>query len=217
MRAILDFLLLILIILLVAVVSLAIAVGWLLGFGWVLSRWLPLSLAEGAILVGLGSGLALLIWFRVLDWIRNVTAPVQAYEPDLSDDEIWEGEDYPIPPQRFAMAQHERTAENWLRYDFANELALAIENSPPAKGLMNDKQVHELAIRLSDMIVQMVKEKPASASRFTLVALKRRMTKMGLSPYDDAILQVALRTWNEELSYEEVRDIINNKLWLKPW
>ncbi|MBK9054919.1 MAG: hypothetical protein IPL78_29650 [Chloroflexi bacterium] len=44
---------------------------------------------------------------------------------------------------------------------------------------MNDKQVHELAIRLSDMIVQMVKENSASASRFTLVALKGRMTKWG--------------------------------------
>ncbi|MBK9054920.1 MAG: hypothetical protein IPL78_29655 [Chloroflexi bacterium] len=85
MRAILDFLLLTLIILLVRRQS-----GdccWLVVGLWLGAEPLAATfLAEGAILVGLGSGLALLIWFQVLDWIRNVTAPGSAMNPDLSDD-----------------------------------------------------------------------------------------------------------------------------------
>lgn len=222
MRAIGEFLLTILLILLVILISLAVAVGWIVGFGWLLSRWLPLSLGEGAIIVGIASGLALLIWFRILDWSRTVPPgltvsrlPQDEFIPD--DDEIWYNDDYPIPAERFAATLDKRTAENWLRYDFANELAIAIEQTPSAKGLMSDSQVQELAVRLSDMIVQMAKEKPASASRLTLPALKKRMTQLGFSPYDDAILKEALRTWQTELSYEEVRDIVNKKLWLHLW
>lgn len=222
MRTIGEFLLIILFVLLVILISLAMAVVWIVGIGWLLSRWLPLSLGEGAIIVGIASGLALLIWFRIFDWSRTVPSglsisrlPQGEFIPD--DDEIWYSEDYPISSQRFAATLDERTAENWLRYDFANELALAIEESPPAKGLMNDSQVQELAIRLSDMIVQMAKEKPASASRLNMPVLKKRMTQLGFAPYDDAILKETLRVWQKQHSYEEVRDIINEKLWHDPW
>ncbi|MCL4868002.1 MAG: hypothetical protein KJ063_03455 [Anaerolineae bacterium] len=218
-RIILEFIVLFLLILFVATLSVGIVIGWSLLLAWPLSRWLPISLGEGAILTSIASFIATLVWYRILDLGRPSVAPIQyvSSEENEDDDGLWYEEDYPIPSQRFAPTHNERTGENWLRYDLANELALAIDDTPAAKGLMNEKQIHELAIRLSNMIVTMVKDKPEVALHINLPTLKKQMSKMGLSPYDDAILRVTLQTWKEEIDYPEVRELIYEQLWDDPW
>lgn len=216
-RTILEFILLFLLFLFLATISVGIVIGWSLLIAWPLNRWLPISLGEGAILTSVATFIAILVWYRILDLGRPSLPASVAYTPDEDDGEFWYDEDYPISPQRFAPTHSQRTGENWLRYGLANELALAIDDSPPAKGLMNEKQIHELAIRLGDMIVALVREKPEIANRLNIPTLKKQMAKMGLSPYDDAILQVAIRIWKEQLSYPEIRDLVNQKLWNEPW
>ena len=221
LRRILDLLLTIGVILFIALLTVGIILGWSLGLGWSLTRWLDLSLFESSLLVIIASGLMLFIWEKFLNWVMPTPNTTNRYDADEDDeeddDEDWETEGYPIPVQRFARTEEDRTNENWFRYELANGITLNIKSSSQARGLMNDTQIQELAIRVTDILVELIKEKPQQARRISVTTLKKTMHQMKMTPYDDAILRLAIAALKSQLNYPEARDILFNDLWDEMW
>ena len=212
LRRILDLLLTIGVILFIALLTVGIILGWSLGLGWSLTRWLDLSLFESSLLV---------IWEKFLNWVMPTPNTTNRYDADEDDeeddDEDWETEGYPIPVQRFARTEEDRTNENWFRYELANGITLNIKSSSQARGLMNDTQIQELAIRVTDILVELIKEKPQQARRISVTTLKKTMHQMKMTPYDDVILRLAIAALKSQLNYPEARDILFNDLWDEMW
>jgi hypothetical protein len=86
---------------------------------------------------------------------------------------------------------------------------------------MGKKQIQELAVRLADMSVDILKAKSVRAKQLNISAttLKKQMNKIGQRPYDDDILGLAAMAINTEVSYhyEELLRVIHTKLWKHPY
>jgi hypothetical protein len=85
---------------------------------------------------------------------------------------------------------------------------------------MNDRQLQELSIRLTDAAIAALKTKSPRTKRLRVSTgmLKHELTKMGQQPYDDDILDTAVSAINDELiaSQEELREVIRRKSWDEP-
>lgn len=136
----------------------------------------------------------------------------------LDEDEEFEEEEeaYPIPAGRFYKSNQERTLEAWFRYEIANAIYTALDESPKARGSMNDSQLKELAIRLIDIAVAILKRRPANAPRLAVsaVALRQEMERIEQTPYDESILEEASEAINEEVeANDDLAAVIRNKSW----
>jgi hypothetical protein len=84
---------------------------------------------------------------------------------------------------------------------------------------MGKKQIQELAIRLADLSIDILKAKTGRAKRLNISAatLKKQMGKIGQRPYDEDILGLAAMAINSELTYhyEELQQVIQARLWNK--
>ncbi|MBM4466712.1 MAG: hypothetical protein FJ014_14370 [Chloroflexi bacterium] len=207
------FLIIILVIALIAV-SFALVMGIALGVGWVLTRFLPFSLFE-ATLVGMIT--ALVTW---IIW-RNILGPA----PDLGyrkaeEEEEAEADYDEIPLSRFCKTDADKTWENLFRYEIANTVYEDFLDSPGRIAHMNERQLQELSIRLTDAAIAALKVKSPRTKRLRVTKgmLKHEMIKMGQQPYDDDILDTAVSAINDELisSQEELIEVIRDKLWDEP-
>jgi hypothetical protein len=208
MRAFLPMIILIIILL---VISFALVFGVALGVGWILTLFLPFSLFEATLL---GMIAALVIWTI---W-RNILGSVEDFgfdeeeteEPDLDE----------IPMSRFCRTDADRTWENWFRYVIANTVYEDFLDSPGRIARMNEMQLQELSIRLTDAAIAALKRKSPRTKRLRVTKgmLKHEMTKIGQQPYDDDILDTAVSAIEIELisSQEELREVIRGKLWDEP-
>ena len=82
---------------------------------------------------------------------------------------------------------------------------------------MNDMQQRELAIRLAGVAVEILKSKPSSTRRIRITPeqFRKKMVKMGLRPYDDDIIELALTGIEEQIEffYDEIVNIIRDRSW----
>jgi hypothetical protein len=193
--------------------SLALVIGVALAVGWILTLVLPFSLFEATLLAMLAIIIARTIW-------SNIYRSVEPFGPDYYGEEDeeepeWEEPDE-IPSSRFYRTDADRTWENWFRYILANA---TYEDFLDLGGFaqMNDRQLQELSIRLTEAAIAGLKGKSSRTKRLRVSKgmLKHEMTRMGQQPYDDDILDTAVNAINDELGslQQELREVIRGKLW----
>jgi len=200
----------VLIIILLALISLILVLGLSLGLGWLLSLLLPFTLFEASLLVMVAGSMVGLIWYNLI-W-SPAGLPPGPYLADEADEENYNA----LPPAQFYKNNQERTWENWLRHQIANDIYLEFQDTPDRMGSMKDKELQTLAIRFADLAVSMVKTKSPRTRKLQLTknALKRELSRQGQRP-DEAILDMALAGINDNLDfyYEELIQVVQNKTW----
>lgn len=209
MRGFLSTILIIILMIVLIVISFALVFGIALGIGWVLTRFLPFSLFEATLLGMIAVLVTWTIWRNFLGSAPDfgVSEEEEETEPDLDE----------IPLSRFCKTDADRTWENLFRYEIANTVYEGFLDSPGRIGQMNERQLQELSIRLTDAAIAALKTKSPRTRRLRVTKgmLKHEMTKMGQQPYDDDILDTAVSAINDELvsSQEELREVIRDKSW----
>ena len=203
---------LLILIIIVIVISFALVLGVALGVGWILTLFLPFSLFEATLLGMIAAIVICTVWYNILRSVEPFGFNEEYEEPELEDPDE-------IPPARFYKTDADRTWENWFRYILAN---VTYEDFLDLgwTARMNDRQLQELSIRLTDVAIAALKGKSSRTKRLRVSKgmLKNEMTKMGQQPYDDDILDIAINAINDELGtlQEELRDVIRGKLWNEP-
>jgi hypothetical protein len=218
-RRIIVLLGILLLVLIVVLASMSLALGFAVGVGWLLTLILPFTLFEASLLGLIASVIVGTFWYNFLSSTVPGFGPGgEAYDYDDYDDE----DDYnQIPASRFYQTEADKTWEAWFRYQIANGIYIEFQDSPQPVAPMGDKQLQELAIRLADLTITLLKAKSKRAKelKITIAALKRQMNKMGQRPYDDNILKLAVAAINEELNYnyEDLIAVIHSKLWAETY
>ena len=203
---------LLILIIVVIVISFALVIGVALGVGWILTLFLPFSLFEATLLGMIAAIVIGTIW-------RTLLSPVRDFGFDEFEEEETEPDLDEIPISRFCRTDADRTWENWFRYILANT---TYEGFLDLGGFaqMNDRQLQELSIRLTDAAIATLKRKSPRTKRLRVTKgmLKHEITRMGQQPYDDDILDTAVSAINDELiaSQEELREVIREKSWDEP-
>lgn len=199
-------------------ISFIILLGVGIGLGWVLTLIFPFTLFEGSVLAVIATALVGNFWLNTFNQFKTDDV-YDEYERNMAllDDE--DEKDYPeydeIPTERFYKTADEQTGEAMFRHQIANGIYIAFQDEPHTVGPMGPSQTKELAVRLADLAMALCKRKPPHTKTFRITksALKKEMTKMGLRPYDDDILNVTVKATNAELLDEIMDDIIRQKLW----
>ena len=210
MKLLLTTLVTIFIILLIGSLAITLLILWSTGLSWLLIKLLPFTLFEGALLIMLATIFILYTVIKVLadppqratDDFPLGTAPHQ--KDMISEDRFWKDAD-------------EKTNEAWFRYTIANMLYAEISDLELDLTLGKAQQ-KELAIRLTDIVVAMLKARKyrrgARRVAITLPQLKDQMEKMGQRPYDEDILETTVAAINMHLAYDEdLVDIVVDKTW----
>ena len=216
MRIFLHSILIVILMIVLVVISFALVFDIALGVGWVLTRFLPFSLFEATLLGMIAALVTWTIW-------RNILGSVPDFgfnEAEEEEEEETEPDLDEIPLSRFCRTDADRTWENLFRYEIANTVYEDFLDSPGRIGQMNDRQLQELSIRLTDAAIAALKVKSPRTKRLRMTKgmLKHEMTKMGQQPYDDDILDTAVSAINDELiaSQEGLREVIRGKSWDEP-
>ncbi|MCB0075602.1 MAG: hypothetical protein KDE20_29310, partial [Caldilineaceae bacterium] len=91
------------------------------------------------------------------------------------------------------------------------------QEAPSSISHLNPSQAQELAIRLSEAGLNIIKRKTGRARRLSinLNDLRRELNRMGQKAYDDDILQMALAAINMNLNFfsNDLRDVIRGQKW----
>ncbi len=208
------FLLLLLIILVAVLVAQAVVLAWALGVGWVLTLFLPFSLFEGALLGLISAGMVAFALHRILS---SEISPFSDYEDEDGElFDILDGYEV-IPENRFYKNNAGKTWEAWVKHEIANGIYEEMQDSDVSFGSMGKRQLQELAIRLADIGVAVLKTKAKNRTlRVTVSNLRSQMKKINQRPYDNDILELAADAINNELEYEEITDVVRGKLWKQP-
>lgn len=193
----------ILLVLLFMVVGTAVILGWSIGIGWLLTLILPFTWFETSLLTMITSVVvgALGIWMLL------------AAPPPTDTDELIEPA---ILTDRFYPADGPVTSEAWFRFEMANDIYWELTDTPSIDNSLDETEMKELAIRLTDIVVEMLQGRTNRSRRINVTAnqLKQQMKKMNLRPYDDDILQAAASAVTLRLSFDEMMfDIIHEKSW----
>lgn len=206
------------IVLFIAAIVLIITLAYGLGIGWVLGRLFGLSLFEGAVLAFLASivgGGAVLAFLRS-DSTSSRRASYAGVEGDNEDEKE---EDYDaIPANRFTERSG-RTFQTWCDYELSNSIYIAFQDNPNKVAFMNASQQQELAIRLAQSAVVILKGKSTRSTSLLLsrAQIERQLRQTGQMPYDDSIMDMAVDAMNQELELNEsaYEHIIKLRLWNK--
>ncbi|MCP4359317.1 MAG: hypothetical protein GY796_14990 [Chloroflexi bacterium] len=215
MKSFLSLLALFLIVLLVGSICLAIIVGWSVGGGWLLTQILPFTLFEGTLLTMVASIVVGFVAAKIFLMGDSLSSPYSISPDDFLEDV----EPELIPEKRFYDSKGRRTNEAWFRWDIANSMYFDFEDDDDINTTMNDVEMQELAVRLSEITVAAMKKyrtRPGKRVRVTISQLKRQMDKMGQRPYDDDILATAVAAINRSFDYDDdFAEIIRDKSWNK--
>ncbi len=200
----------------VLLLSATLALG--IGVGWLLTLFLPFTLFEGSVLGLIAVTVSGMIGFSLL---KRLSKGPDDFSDLLDDD--FDLDDPPfdiIPPSRFIEDDGVPTWRNWFQYLFANDIYGEMTVFGDHIAPINDSQKQELSIRLSDVIVAILSAKPASTKRLRITReqVKKKMTKMGMRPYDDDILDLALAAIDENLIIfqSQIVNIIRTRSWDRP-
>jgi hypothetical protein len=201
------------IILLFILVGMALVLAWSIGLGWLLSHILPFSLFEGSLLAMVASVIVGYVASRIL---RGLDLPL--IEPELALEQRVDLPSYAIPHTRFYPTETDKTWEAWFRFELANRLYDALAASPRLTGYLDKSQRQELAIRLTDVGIALLKAKTGRGRqvRTRLVDWQGHMAKQGLKPYDEALLGLAMTTLHNTLATPLFERVVRTKLWDQP-
>lgn len=196
---------------LLAVVGIVLLIGWSIGLGWLLARLLPaFTLFEASLLIMLATIAVAYVGSRAM------AMPLSGTEVEEEAEDL---EESPIPAERFYRDQGGKTGEAVLRYRLANSIYLDLEDEPDVTRMMRHDQLEELAIRLTDIAVGMLKRRGKQSGRLglTVAAMAKEMNKKGQKPYDTDIMQVAVDSINEQLFFDlDLIGIVRAKRWNEP-
>ena len=207
----------IIVIIVLVLLSMTVVLGFAIGIGWLMTLLLPFSLFEASLLALIASIVVGSSGYYLLGSVLGLGGAM----PDEDYQEKYDDDFDQIPPNRFFKSNADRTWEAWLRHHLANSIYYEFQESPQPVAPMGKKQTQELAIRLADMSVDILKAKSVRAKRLNVSAatLKKQMDKIGQRPYDDDILGMAAIAINTEVSYhyEELLRVVHTKLWSHPY
>ena len=118
---------------------------------------------------------------------------------------------------RFSVNEEEVTDEAWFRFEIANEIFDNLVNMERELA-MGEAQQKELAVRLTDVVVAVLKGRKHNrrtySVRVTVEQLRKQLEAMGQQPYDTDLLETAVATTNMRLSYDEdLADVVRDKTW----
>jgi len=223
MRTFFWTILIILAVLLMLALSTGLLLGWAMGLGWLLSRLVSsLTLFEATLLALLPT---LLFAHRLLNMLSETVSSYseqqsgeeESYEL-VSEDDYFANEDvYPIPLSQFTKGQR-LVGEHVVLLEFANGIYHRLQATPGSVGLMGDAQVQQLAIRLAEFAVKVVKSKRSGQLKVSMTALNKQMEKDGQRPYDKDILSLAADEVNQLLDDDEdVMMVTRSKAWRLPY
>ncbi|MCP4543327.1 MAG: hypothetical protein GY832_39945 [Chloroflexi bacterium] len=209
----------VLIIIGLAILLLALVLGIAIGLGWLLTLFLPFALFEGTILVMAASAIVGTIGYNLVRALSDFTP--QLFDFEDKDDEDEDNEYYyDIPASRFFKTHAEQTWETWVRHEIANDIYVEFQAAPKRIAPIGDRQLQELAIRLADTAIAILKAKSARVIqlKITKAAMERQMTKNGQRPYDDDILSLAVDAIGLSVNYyyEDFIKVIQGRLWNEP-
>jgi hypothetical protein len=208
-----GFLLIILLFLVLGAIALTIILGFSVGIGWLLGRLFGFSLFEGALLALvagiIGEGALLLA--------RGSGRPAQRGTTYADPDEDEEDEVYDaIPSSRFTERSG-RTFQTWCEYELSNAIYSGFQDQPQQVAFMNASQQQELAIRLAQSAVAVLKGKTARSTslHLTHAQFERQLKQVGQRPYDSGLMDMAVAAVNDELDINEeaYQHIIKLRLW----
>lgn len=187
-------------------VGTAVVLGWSIGIGWLLTLFLPFSWFEAAMLALVALAAIGALGIKIISTIPP--------EPTVSpNDFVIEP---PIPTERFYSDADDVTTEAWFRFEMANEIHWEFTDVPSIEQSMSETELKELAIRVTDVVVEKLKNRNSQAQKIKLTKnqLVQQMKKMGLRPYDDDILEAAVSAVNDRIMFDEMMaDIVRQKEW----
>jgi hypothetical protein len=209
-------------VLLILALSTGLILGWAMGLGWLLSRLVSsLTLFEATLLALLPT---LLFAHRLLNMLSEAVTSYgesrteEDEPPDLPGDaDYFVDEDaYPIPLSQLTKGKRP-VGEDIVLLEFANGIYIRL-TAEGKVGFMGDAQVQQLAIRLAEFAVKVVKSKRSGQLKVSMTALKKQMEKDGQRPYDTDILHLAADEVNELLDGDEdVIMVTRSKAWRLPY
>ena len=188
------------------VVGTAVVLGWSIGIGWLLTLFLPFTWFEASLLVMVASIAISALGVRLL---MTVPAP----SPLTDTDELYEP---PISTERFYPSSGRVTFEAWFRFEMANDIYWELTDTPSIVNSMDEQETKELAIRLTDIAANLLKNRTSNAYRIKVSKnqVMQQMKKMQLRPYDDDILQAAAEAITLRLSDDEMMaEMVREKSW----
>lgn len=193
------------------------------GVGRLLQRAIPaFSLFEATLLTLLfgwvtGRILRAIVRFFLPAELRE-QPPIDTLEPAK---EVVTTENYhTIPAERFYHSEAERTWEAWLRSELANDIYIEFQERPNTLSNLNSVQIQDLAIRMADAGLNIIKRETGRARRLkaSLKDLRQELNQMGQRHYEDAVLRLALAAINMNMNFfgEKLREIIGTQRWNQP-
>lgn len=213
-----EFLLFFGLIILFILLSFVFILGGTLGLGWLLTLFLPFSLFEATLLSLFATVIVATIWrplirlFADMDFDnlqKNILKKKQAKSDTSEADRI--------PATKFYQKEEDQNWENWLRYEFANDIYAEFQDAPQRVTPMNKSQLQSLAIRLADVSLAILKAKTTRAKNLNInrATLKQQFAEMGQQPYDDDILDMATTAINDNIDYyyDDLLEVIQQKNW----
>lgn len=217
LQSLLTFLFILLLILIVFGLAFALVAAFALGLG-VLLRWaVPTFSLFEATLLGTLFGLIIIYTARNIVHILLPTSRSSAWF-DEEEDAATDHET--IPQERFFTNEEERTWDAWLHAELANDIYAEFQDAPRSISNLNPGQAQELAIRLAEAGINIIKRKTGRARRLaiSLNDLRRELNRMGQRAYDDDILQMALAAINMNLNFfsNDLREVIRGQKWDEP-
>ncbi len=216
MKLIIDGLIVVILVIAGFGVGIAVVLGVTYGFGWLVTQIIEVTLFEGMILVMAAS----LIFSMLLNRIIEIMAS-NVDDDDATLDSVWERsfKDNKIPLERFEVEETGSfTEESLFRYHVANAVFDGLDNLPRSVGMNSEQQIIELAIRLTDPMVNILKRRKKKVSVVTVskAALIKELRREGLRPYDDDILETAVERTNLALDNLDMVELVNGKFWNLP-
>ncbi len=202
-------------ILLTGSIAFAVLLGLSLLIGWLITLILPFSLFEGTVLALLGIAIILFVGIFIIN--QGPFLPGENSEPFEFEDE----EEYQtIPRKRFAKTDAAYTWEKHYQHGMANTIYEEFQDEPEALTGISAEQQQEIAVRLAEFGVAIVKTKSAKATRLSVskVTLKKHMARMRQQPYADDILDTAVPGINAYIdsAYNDLVGSIEMRDWNEP-
>ncbi len=196
--------------LLLILVGMALVLAWSIGLGWLLSHLLPFSLFEGSLLAMAASVIVGYVASRILHGLE-----LPLIEPEIPLEPPVDLPSYAIPHTRFYPTETDKTWEAWFRFELANRLYDALAAAPRVTGRLDKSQRQELAVRLADVGIALLKAKTGRGRqvRTRLADWQTHMANQSLKPYDEALLRLAMTTLHTTLAAPLFERVVRAKLW----
>lgn len=187
-------------------------------FGALLQSFLPFTLFEATILSTFFAAVTVYWFWRLV----TIIAPPEVWQQPVREqrDEEEEQSYQTIAKSRFYQQEEERTWESWLREELANDIYVEFQDAPDTVDNLSDPQAQEMAIRLADAAINILKRRTSRARRLavTLADFQRELHRIGQRAYNDEMLNLVLLATNMNLHYyaNVLKNVIYNRRWNEP-